>query len=182
MGLGQHNKWKYQCIRSCASGSSGLVTTSTKFGHYWTYVPKCRNAANGETLHIEWFQCFTRIWLSQGRMGHPTASQVEEEGSVGRFRMGRDLSIQALRFLLEARFYSEPALNSEDPSCKTCHSGQVPGPLRALLSNRTFHNGGMFSPVQYGAAAQYAVQYDSHQPHMACECLRSGWCDQRTEL
>lgn len=70
-----------------------------------------------ETLHIEWFQCFTRIWLSQGRMGHPTASQVEEEGSVGRFRMGRDLSIQALRFLLEARFYSEPALNSEDPSC-----------------------------------------------------------------
>lgn len=65
--------------------------------------------------------------------------------------MGRDLSTQALRFLLEARFYSEPALNSEDPSsCKTCHSGQVRGPLRALLSNRTFCNGGMFSSVQYG--------------------------------
>ena len=96
--------------------------------------------------------------------------------------MGRGLSIQALRFLLEARFYSEPALNSEDPSCKTCHSGQVPGPLRALLSNRTFCNGGMFSSVQYGAAAQYAVQYDSHQPHVAREYLRSGWCDQITEL
>lgn len=47
MGLGQHNKWKYQCLRSCASGSSGLVTTSTKFGHYWKHVSKCRNAANG---------------------------------------------------------------------------------------------------------------------------------------
>ena len=47
MGLAQHNKWKYQCLWSCASGSSGLVTASTKFGHYWKHISKCRNAANG---------------------------------------------------------------------------------------------------------------------------------------
>ena len=93
MGLAQHNKWKYQCLWSCASGSSGLVTTSTKFGHYWKHISKCRNAANGGGVAHRMISVLHKDLAFLRQSGPPTISQLEEEGSVGRFKMERDLSI-----------------------------------------------------------------------------------------